>query len=174
MRRPPYMKVIPRKVSRLKPKTSRMFERASKNPYHAYNAYNTALALSAYGDHQMIGDLFGDIMGAVVGKDNWNARPDWMKNIKIKPDPAAILKKAATVVPPKQVGNLVRTAADYGMNMFYRTPAGNVPMTGDMVEGAYSGYPAFAVTKNALANIPIWVYVGGGGLILYLLMQTRR
>jgi len=133
--------------------------------------YDTALNSSAYGNTAMMGDLFGDVMSAVVGKDNWDARPDWMKNIKVKPDPAALLK----AVPPKVVGTVATQAQKAGINLFYRTPAGEVAITPGMAEGAWSNFPAFSRATSMLGEIPSWVVmVGGIGLFVLIFMQGRR
>jgi hypothetical protein len=119
-----------------------------------------------------MGDLFNDIMSTVV--PGWDNRPDWMKKIRVKPDPAKLLSKAATVVPPSQVGNVVRYANQYGFDLWYKTPAGNMPVTPGMAEQIYGNYPAFARAQAALGQIPLWVWIGGGGLLLALLFARRR
>ena len=136
--------------------------------------YDTAMNMSAYGQPQLMGDLFGDIMGAVVGKDNWNARPDWMKKIQVKPDPAKIFSQAVKAVPPRQVGNVVRQAGNYGLDMFYKTPVGNMPITPETAEGIYGNYPAYLTTKDVFSSVPMWVYLIGGAGILFAFMRHGK
>lgn len=136
--------------------------------------YDTALTQAAYGygQPQHLGDLFNDVMGAVI--PGWDSRPDWMKKIQIKADPAKLMTAAAKVVPPSMVGRVVDQASNQGFNLFYRTPAGNMPITGRTAETVYSNYGAFAQAQQTMENIPTWVYVAGGGLLLFLLVGMRR
>lgn len=132
--------------------------------------YDTALNSAAYGNTAVMGDLFGDVMSAVVGKDNWDARPDWMKKVKIKPNPEALVK----AVPPKVVGTVAREAERYGINIFYRTPAGDKQITPGMAEGAWSNFPAFSRAADMFSSIPIWVMVAGGvGLLAIVMMKGK-
>ena len=135
--------------------------------------YDTALAMNAYGQ-PMMGDLFSDIMGAVVGKDNWDARPDWMKKIQVKPDPAKLFTAASKVVPPKMVGGVVKQANQYGFDMFYKTPAGSMPITPELAEGVYSNYPAYLSTKDVFSSIPTWVYLVGAAGILFAFVVRKK
>jgi hypothetical protein len=133
--------------------------------------YDTALNSAAYGNTAVMGDLFGDVMSAVVGKDNWDARPDWMKKVKIKADPAKIVK----AVPPKVIGIVAKQAEKVGVNVFYKTPTGDMQITPDMAEGAWSNFPAFARASNMLGSIPSWVIMAGGvGLFVLIFLQGRR
>lgn len=138
-----------------------------------YTLYDTALTQLAYGQPAQMGDLFGDIMGAVVGKDNWDARPDWMKNIKVKPDPAKLFSTAAKVLPPKMVGKVVGQANQAGFDMFYNTPAGQIPVTPEFAEGVYGNFPTFLKTRDVFASVPWWVYAVGAGGILLAVMKSR-
>lgn len=133
--------------------------------------YDTALNSAAYGNTAVMGDLFGDVMSAVIGKDNWDARPQWMKDIKVKPNPSALVK----AVPPKYVGMVAQRANQYGADVFYRTPAGEMQITPGMAEGAWSNFPAFSRAANMLGGIPSWVVmVGGVGLFLLVFMNARK
>lgn len=136
--------------------------------------YDTALAEMAYGNTQLMGDLFGDIMGAVVGKENWDARPAWMKNVRVKPNPTTIFQQAAKIVPPKAVGSIVRQAEQHGFNMYYRTPAGEMPVTAETAESIYGNYPAFLRAKETFGAIPLWVYLAGGIGLLLLFMKRKK
>lgn len=162
---------------------SRSSEQVSRG-FVPYTLYDTALTDFAYGNYSrtrrkpgnkgQLGDLFGDIMGAVVGKDNWDARPDWMKNIKVKPDPAKLFTTAAKVLPPKLVGKVVGQANQAGFDMYYNTPAGSIPVTPEFAEGVYGNYPAFLKTREVFGSIPIWVYaLGAGGILLAFMMRSK-
>ena len=135
--------------------------------------YDTALNSAAYGNTAVMGDLFNDIMGAVVPK--WNDRPDWMKKIVVKPDPAKIAETAIKAVPPSRVGKVIGQAEKYGVNLFYNTPAGQIPVTSQTAESMYSNFPAFARAHAGLSSIPTWVYlVGGLGLVLVVFMTKKH
>lgn len=145
-----------------------------------YTLYDTALTEAAYGmpyrrrraRKDMLGDMFGDIMGAVVGKENWDARPDWMKRMQVKPDPAKLFTAAAKAVPPRLVGRVVGQANQAGFDMFYNTPAGSIPITPEFAEGAYGNYPTFLRTKDIFSSVPVWVYaLGAGGILLAFMMR---
>lgn len=136
-----------------------------------YVLYDTALASMAYGQTPVLGDLFNDVMSAVV--PGWSQRPDWMKKIQIKPDPAKLFQQAAKVVPPERVGQVVEQANRAGLNLWYRTPAGAVPITPETAQGLYSGYGVMTQVKGALETIPWWVYLVGGGLLLFVVLQRR-
>lgn len=135
--------------------------------------YDTALNNAAYGKPAMMGDLFNDIMGAVVPK--WDARPDWMKKIVVKPDPAKIAETAIKAVPPSQVGRVVRQAEKYGMNFFYNTPAGQMPINAQTAESAYGNFPAFMRMQSLAGGMTPWIMVAGGiGLLVLIFSQTRK
>lgn len=148
------------------------YERARSPIYGSAYNYQMAGLYEAYGQPQM-GDLFNDIMGAVVPK--WEQRPDWMKKIKIKPDPLKIAQTAAKVVPPKEMGRVVDQAAKYGVNLQYSTPAGNVPITGQMVSSGYQNLPIIASFAKGMSEIPTWAYVAGGlGVVLLVVTMVRK
>lgn len=137
-----------------------------------YALYDTALTELAYGKPVQMGDMFGDVMGAIVGKDNWDARPEWMKNIKVKPDPAKLFSTAAKVLPPKLIGKAVGQANNAGFDMFYNTPAGQIPVTPEFAEGVYGNYPTYLKTRDIFASVPWWVYaVGGLGIVFAFSMR---
>lgn len=115
-----------------------------------------------------LGDLFNDIMGAVV--PGWDARPQWMKEIVVKPDPQKLIQTAQQVAP-QAAGNIVKAANDAGVNVFYNTPAGQIPITPGMAQGAYAGLPFMA----SVSNIPSGVWIAGGaGLLLLLVFAARK
>ncbi len=134
--------------------------------------YDTALNEAAYGRPAMMGDLFNDIMGAVVPK--WDDRPDWMKKIVVKPDPAKIAATAIKAVPPSQVGKVVSQAEKYGMNFFYNTPTGQVPVTAQTAESMYGNFPALLSARNAFSSIPTWAYLAAGAGIILLVVASRK
>ncbi len=131
--------------------------------------YDTALNSLAYGSTPQMGDLFNDIMGTVV--PGWDARPDWMKKIVVKPDPAKLIQKAASIVKPQQAKALVDRANQAGVNLFYNTPAGQVPVTGDMASNAMQYGPGFYSAVNAASSVPVWAYVAGAGVLLLLILK---
>lgn len=131
--------------------------------------YDTALARSAYGQAPQLGDLFNDIVGAIV--PGWDDRPQWMKDIRVKPNAPQIIQQAAKVVSPEKVGNVIDQAQKYGFNIFYRTPAGEVPVTGSTAAGLYRNYPVVAKARETLAAVPPMVWLGGGAVLLLLLMR---
>ena len=146
----------------------------------AYTLYDTAIAEAAYGFRSyrkkpgrgQLGDMFGDIMGAVVGKENWDARPEWMKRIAVKPDPSRLFSTAAKVLPPRMVGKVVGQANQAGFDMYYNTPAGQIPVTPEFAEGVYGNYPTFLKTRDVFASVPTWIYaVGAGGILLAFMMR---
>lgn len=135
--------------------------------------YDTALNEAAYGKPAMMGDLFNDIMGAVVPK--WDQRPDWMKKLVVKPDPAKIAGMAIKAVPPSQVGKVVGQAEKYGMNFFYNTPAGQVPVSAQTAESMYGNFPAMLKAGGFASSIPTWAIMAGGvGLFVLIFMQARK
>lgn len=135
--------------------------------------YDTALNAASYGNPQMMGDLFNDIMGAVVPK--WNDRPDWMKKIVVKPDPAKIAATAIKAVPPSKVGGVLRAAEQYGVNLAYNTPAGQVPITAQTAESMYGNFPTMLRGAGFASSIPTWAIMAGGvGLFVLIFMQAGR
>lgn len=127
-----------------------------------------AEVLQAIGRSDQVGDLFNDIMGIIPG---WDQRPDWMKQIRIKPDPAKIVSAVSKVVPPAKAAQAVETANNYGFDFFYRTPGGNVPITPGMVASGYGNFPMFSRVQDTLSSIPWYVYAAGGVLLLVVLAK---
>lgn len=133
--------------------------------------YDTAINQLAYGQTPQMGDLFNDIMGTIVPA--WDKRPDWMKKIVVKPDPVKLMQQAANIVKPQQAAALVDQANKNGINLFYNTPAGQVPVTGDMAANAMTYGPGFYSAVNAASSVPVWAYAAGAGVLLLLLMKRR-
>lgn len=136
--------------------------------------YDTALTQAAYGygQPQHLGDLFNDVMGAVI--PGWDNRPEWMKKIQIKADPAKLMSTATKIVPPSMVGRVVEQANAQGFNLFYRTPAGNMPVGPETAASIYGNYGAYAQARQTVEAIPTWVYIAGGGALLLLLAGRRK
>lgn len=164
---------VRRFISTVAPRRPRNVSQWVANPRRsAIHRYEMSRLYTSYGNPRM-GDLFNDIVGAVV--PGWDKRPDWMKKIQIKPDPAKLVQAAAKVVPPKEVGRVVDQAAKYGVNLNYQTPAGSVPVTGQMIAGGYQNFPMFASMANKLSDIPTWVYVVGGvGLVVVVMLAAKK
>ena len=141
--------------------------------------YDTALTESAYGNPQL-GDLFGDLMGSVVGEENWEARPQWMKDIKLKVDPAKVIETAARVVAPKAVSKVVAQAQKVGVTVRMkdrRTGRSRTltPATAGATWSAVStGYPLYSAIRKTAADIPIWAYIAGGGAVLLVVVMAMR
>lgn len=165
--------VAPGRAGRAVPTRSREVARWVAQPRQsAIHRYEMSRLYTSYGNPQM-GDLFNDIVGAVV--PGWDKRPDWMKKIQIKPDPLKLAQTAAKVVPPKEVGRVVDQASKYGINLNYQTPAGSVPITGQMVSSGYQNFPMMASFANKLSDIPTWVYaVGGVGLVVVVMLAAKK
>jgi hypothetical protein len=97
-----------------------------------------------------------------------------MKDIVVKPDPVKLAAAAVKAVPPKLVGSVAGQAQKAGINLFYNTPAGQVPITPGMAEGAWSNFPVFAKGGSLLNNIPSWALIAGGvGLILLIFVAKK-
>lgn len=166
-------RVAPRKPSLLmtpyRPQMRRAHRAAFRNI--PMSVYETAMNSSAYGPQAtaQMGDLFNDIMGAVV--PGWDKRPDWMKKIQVKPDPARIVQSVQQVIPPKEAGRVLQTVNRYGFDLAYKTPTGAVPITPEMLQSGYSNLPMISRVSSAISAIPWWVYVAGGGLVLVVLLK---
>jgi hypothetical protein len=129
-----------------------------------------------YGDTQgakaELGDLFNDIMGAVV--PGWSERPQALKNLQLKVDPAKALA-AVQKIAPGAGGQAVSAANAAGLNVYARTPAGKVLITPEMAQGAYANYPMYTEAMEAAGSLfssPMTLLaVGGIGLGLFLMLK---
>lgn len=144
-------------------------------------AFNRAQAYMAYGNpagakHEL-GDLFNDIMGAVV--PGWEARPDALKKIVVKPDPNQLLQMAQKAAP-NAARDIVTAANANGMQVYVNTPAGQVTVTPDNAQFYYGNYAFLTKAQGALTSAfssvsslsPMtWLAVGGIGLGLFLMMK---
>lgn len=145
-----------------------------RKPVSVTNYYNAGVQ-AAYGNlnaaHAELGDLFNDIMGAVV--PGWDMRPDWMKKIVVKPDPTKILQTAQQIAP--QAGSQVVGAMEKaGLNVFVNTPAGQMPVTPGNAQTMWSNLPMIASAQQTLANIPNTVWIIGGVGVLALLFMAKK
>jgi hypothetical protein len=140
-------------------------------------AFNRASTYAAYGNMDgakaELGDLFNDIMGAVV--PGWDSRPDALKKIVVKPDPAKVIAMAQKVAP-NAAGDIVRAANANGMAVYVNTPAGQVNVTPDNAQLYYGNYQFLTKAQDMLGSFgslsPMtWLAVGGIGLGLFLMMK---
>lgn len=135
--------------------------------------YNRAVTAMAYGNtgaaHAELGDFFNDVMGAVI--PGWDSRPDWMKQITIKPDAEKVIAMAQKVAP-NAGESIVRAANKIGMGVYVNTPAGQVEVTPQNAQNLYGLYPFISRAQSAVGSVPMWVWLaGGGGLLLLFLMR---
>lgn len=129
-----------------------------------------------YGNHHgakaELGDLFNDIMGAVV--PGWSERPQALKNLQLKVDPAKALA-AVQKIAPGAGGQAVSAANAAGLNVYANTPAGKVLITPEMAQGAYKNYPmyteAMEVAGSILDSPMTLLAIGGIGLGLFLMLK---
>ncbi|MGH3053353.1 MAG: hypothetical protein ACRDL7_00055 [Gaiellaceae bacterium] len=144
-------------------------------------AFNRAQVQMDYGNTKAaqheLGDLFNDIMGAVV--PGWDQRSDALKDIKIKADPAKILQ-AAQKIAPGAGGDAVRAANAAGLNVFVDTPGGPVLVTPEMAQGLYANYPMYTKARGLFDSVmnlggimsPTMLLAGGAVAFgLYLMMK---
>lgn len=145
-----------------------------RKPVTMTNYYNAGVQAS-YGNLREaqleLGDLFNDIIGAVV--PGWDQRPEWMKKIVVKPDPAKLVTMAQKVAP-NAAGDIVSAANKAGLNVFVNTPAGQVPVDPYSAQAMYSGYPMFAQAQSALGSVPSVVWIAGGVGVLALILLAKR
>lgn len=127
--------------------------------------YDSALTAAAYGKQvPHLGDLFNDIVGAIV--PGWDQRPDWMKKIQVKPDPVKLLQTAQKFVPPSQIQKILGIGQQYGIQPYY----GGVPISPEAGAAAYQ----YGDIAASLASVPTWIYLAGGGVLLLLVMGSAR
>lgn len=136
--------------------------------------YNLAATQMAYGNvgeaQAQLGDLFNDIMGAVV--PGWDQRPAALKQIVVKPDPTKLIQMAQKVAP-NAAGQIIGAADKAGLDVMVQTPLGLMPMSQAMAQGLYSNAGIVARAQSALESIPMTVWIGGGAVIL-LLVSMRK
>lgn len=137
-------------------------------------AYNRAATQLAYGNtgaaRAELGDLFNDVMGAIV--PGWDARPDALKKIVMKPDPAKILERVQQVAP-NAGEQVVRAANANGLGVFVNTPGGQVEVTPYNAQSLYGIYPFLTRAQSTLSEMSpmVWLAIGGVGLGLFLMMK---
>lgn len=138
--------------------------------------YDRASIYMQYGDQAAakheLGDLFNDIMGAVV--PNWDQRPAALKNLQLKVDPAKALA-AVQKIAPGAGGQAVQAANAAGLNVYANTPAGKVLITPEMAQGAYKNYPMYTEAMETVGDVAsspmLWLAMGGIGLGLWLMLK---
>ena len=136
--------------------------------------YNLAKAMIDQGDMDgakaLLGDLFNDVMGAIV--PGWAERPQALKNIVIRPDPAKIIERVQQIAP--NAGRQVVQAANAnGMGIFVNTPGGQVEVTPENAQSLYGIYPFVTRAQTALGAVPTWIWFAGGVGVLALVMMRR-
>lgn len=97
----------------------------------------------------------------------WNSRPEALRKIRVRVDPAKVAQAASKVLPPGQVGKAVDYARRMGIDPSYLTQFGEVPITGDM---AQYGYQARAIDWSEY--LP-WI-LGAGAAVVLLPMLLKR
>jgi len=127
----------------------------------------------AYGNtrqaHVQLGDLFNDIMGAVV--PGWDQRPEALKAIVVKPNPTTLLQMANKVAP-NAAGDIIGAANRNGLDVMVKTKYGLMPMNQAIAQGLYSNAGILAQAQGMFSSIPSMVWIGGGVLgAVYLLMR---
>lgn len=145
----------------------------SPRPLSVSNYYNAGVQMS-YGNVNAakaeLGDLFNDIMGAVV--PGWDQRPAVLKKIVVKPDPAKIME-AAQRIAPNAGANIVKAANANGLNVFVNTPAGQIEVTPYNAQNLYGLYPFLTRTQSMIGGLSpmAWLGIGAAGIGLFLVMK---
>lgn len=144
-------------------------------------AYNRSQAYMDYGNAEgaqhELGDLFNDIVGAIV--PGWDQRPAALKSIVLKPDMDKVMQTAQRVAPGA-ARQIVEAANANGMNVYVNTPGGQITVTPDNADFYYKNYAFLTRTQGVLtgaydavsAMSPMtWLAIGGIGLGLFLMMK---
>ena len=143
-------------------------------PVGVQNYYNAGVQM-AYGNtgaaKAELGDLFNDIMGAVV--PGWDQRPAALKKIVVRPDPAKLIA-AAQKIAPNAASQIVGAANANGLNVLVNTPVGQMPLSQAMAQGLYSNASTLTTVSSAFAAVPTWAWMAGGGGLLLLLVAMKR
>lgn len=138
--------------------------------------FDRATVYMQYGDTEgaraELGDLFNDVMGAIV--PGWDQRPDYLKNLRLKVDPNKILN-AAQKIAPGAGGDAIRAANMAGLDVYVDTPGGRVLMTPELAQGIYKNYPMYTQAQGFLSGITsspmTMVAIGGVALGLFLMLK---
>ncbi len=141
--------------------------------------YNRAKSMIDYGDidgaKALLGDLFNDVMGAIV--PGWDSRPDALKKIVVKPDPNKIISMAQRVAP-NAGADIVRAANANGMQIYVNTAAGPVNVTPETAQLYYGNYQFLSRAQEGLAGFgsalsspTMLLTIGGIGIGLYLILK---
>lgn len=142
--------------------------------------YDTALTEFAYGG-PALGDPFGDFMGSIIGEENWDARPQWMKDIRLKVNPATVAQTALNVVKPKGLEKVLTEAEKVGVTVNVKNPVTGgfsrvSPQNASAAYQAYgTGFPMWSTAKSAIGDVPMWVWVAGGvGVFMVVMMVAKK
>lgn len=147
-------------------------------PEVGVEALNRAQSYMEYGNpgaaKAELGDLFNDIMGAIV--PGWDMRPQALKDIRLKADPNKLMA-AAQKLAPGAGAQAVRAANAAGLDVYVDTPAGPVLVTPEMAQGVYANYAYYTKARSAFDsvtnNLPMIAMLGGGALLLFMVMKRR-
>lgn len=140
----------------------------------AYNRAQTELAYGNVGKAKAeLGDLFNDIMGAVV--PGWDQRPDALKNIVVKPDMNKIVATAQKIAP-NAGADIVRAANANGLQVYVNTPAGQVPVSPETAQLYYGNYQFLTRAQEGLGSVssfltPTVLALGAVGVGLFLMLK---
>lgn len=140
-------------------------------------AYNRAQTQMLYGNpgaaQAELGDLFNDIMGAIV--PGWASRPDALKKIVLKPDANKIMETAQRIAP-NAGADIVRAANANGLQVYVNTPAGQINVSPETAQTYYGNYQfltraqdAFGSLASAMSPTTLMIMAAAGfGLFLML------
>jgi len=137
-------------------------------------AFNRAKAHMDYGNpgaaKAELGDFFNDIMGTIV--PGWDSRPEFLKNIVIKPDADKILS-AVQKVAPNAGADIVKAANKAGFGVYVNTPGGQIEVSPTNAQNFYGMYPFLTKAQGAMGSVPTWIWIAGGVGILGLFLLRR-
>jgi hypothetical protein len=98
----------------------------------------------------------------------WNNRPEALRKIRIRVSPTKVAQAASKVLPPEKVNEVVEYARRMGIDPFYLSRYGEVPITGDMA--AY-GYRSQAIDWSEY--LP-WILGAGAAVVLLPMVLKGR
>lgn len=109
----------------------------------------------------------GGFMGGLASLVNlWNNRPEELKKIRIRIKPDAVMRQVQSVLPSSTVASATDRLRAMGIDPRYLYGGQEIPMTGNMVGGAYYG---------AGIDWQAWMpWILGGGAALLLLPALMR
>lgn len=148
------------------------FMRGTATP--GVEAYNRAKAHMDYGNpgaaRAELGNFFDDVMGAIV--PGWDSRPDFLKNITVRPDADKILA-AVHKVAPNAGADIVKAANKAGFGIYVNTPGGQIEVSPTNAQNFYGMYPFISRAQGAVGSVPMWVWIAGGVGILGFFFLRR-